>query len=63
MERFRSLTSLALVALAGCGSEETGHENVATSGSEDRKILRIAYEREIDVLNAFTSHSLLAPKL
>jgi peptide/nickel transport system substrate-binding protein len=59
MERFRSLTSLALVALAGCGSEETGHENVATSGSEDRKILRIAYEREIDVLNAFTSQNLV----
>jgi peptide/nickel transport system substrate-binding protein len=58
-ECFRSLTSLALVALAGCGSEETGRENVATSGSEDRKILRIAYEREIDVLNAFTSQNLV----
>jgi peptide/nickel transport system substrate-binding protein len=57
--RFLSLTSLALVALAGCGSEGTGGESPSTSGSEGRKILRVAYEREIDVLNAFTSQNLV----
>ncbi|MDX1403390.1 MAG: peptide ABC transporter substrate-binding protein [Woeseiaceae bacterium] len=45
--------------LGGCGPGETPHhpENVATNG--ERKILRIAYDREIDVLNAYTSQMLV----
>ena len=58
-KRFLSFASLALMALAGCGSEGTGGERPSTSGSEGRKILRVAYEREIDVLNAFTSQNLV----
>jgi peptide/nickel transport system substrate-binding protein len=47
--------------LAACGSEPGDRDGGAVSASPDggRKILRVAYEREIDVLNAFTSQNLV----
>ncbi|MCJ7628826.1 MAG: peptide ABC transporter substrate-binding protein [Longimicrobiales bacterium] len=44
---------LAFTILGACGSDETG----AADGG--RIILSVAYEREIDVLNAFTSQNLV----
>jgi peptide/nickel transport system substrate-binding protein len=43
---------------AGCGSGEST-DNSATPTMPDGNILRIAYEREIDVLNAYTSQMLV----
>jgi len=47
-----------VVSLAACGGEpaETG---TAAAGDGSRKILRVAYEREIDVLNPYTSQMLV----
>ncbi|MBM4188066.1 MAG: peptide ABC transporter substrate-binding protein [Gemmatimonadetes bacterium] len=45
----RSLTVIALGVLAACGDGP---------GAGDRRILRVAYEREIDLLNPFTSQNL-----
>lgn len=53
MTRRRAFVLVALVS-AGCGGGR--HENAADRG---RAILRIAYEREIDVLNPFTSQNLV----
>jgi len=44
--------------LAGCGGEAPG-PGIATPVDGDKKILRVAYEREIDVLNAYTSQMLV----
>jgi len=56
-------TCLWVCAVVGaCGSGETGGgTGRGTDGDTDgeRKILRVAYEREIDVLNAFTSQNLV----
>ncbi|MGE3616101.1 MAG: peptide ABC transporter substrate-binding protein [Gemmatimonadales bacterium] len=41
---------LLALALAGCGG---------ASGGDGRRILRVAYDREIDVLNPFTSQNLV----
>ncbi len=43
---------------AGCGSGEST-DNSTTPTMPGGNILRIAYEREIDVLNAFTSQMLV----
>lgn len=50
---------LLIVCLASCGPSPGG-DGLATppAGGGARKILRVAYEREIDVLNAFTSQNL-----
>ncbi len=47
-------TALAAAALCGCSSSPNG-------GAEEpgRRILRVAYDREIDVLNPFTSQNLV----
>jgi len=50
------LAACLLPALAGCGSEGGGGAGGAAAGGN---ILRIAYDREIDVLNAFTSQNLV----
>jgi len=47
-----ALGALAALALAGCGGSERAN-------SDGRRILRVAYEREIDVLNPFTSQNLV----
>ena len=56
-------TWLWVCAVVGaCGSGETGGgPGTGTDSDTDggRKILRVAYEREIDVLNAFTSQNLV----
>jgi peptide/nickel transport system substrate-binding protein len=52
MTRNRLIAVLALLMLTGCA----GGEHSSDGGG--RRILRIAYEREIDVLNAFTSQNL-----
>jgi len=61
---------LAFAILSACGPDEPGsggrddggdaaaHSGDATEGTSKR-ILRVAYEREIDVLNAFTSQNLV----
>jgi peptide/nickel transport system substrate-binding protein len=45
-----------LLAMAACGGGETRDPLASPDG---RKILRVAYEREVDVLNAFTSQMLV----
>jgi peptide/nickel transport system substrate-binding protein len=53
---------LGCVLAGACGSNETGGgAGGAAAGVQDggRKILRVAYEREVDVLNAFTSQNLV----
>lgn len=45
-----------LLALSACGG--SSDDGAATTSAAGRSILRIAYEREIDVLNAFTSQNL-----
>lgn len=47
---------LACLGLAACGGGETRDPLASADG---RKILRVAYEREVDVLNAFTSQMLV----
>jgi peptide/nickel transport system substrate-binding protein len=58
---YRLLTRLACGALAsiiaGCGDVPAPEDSAGEKS--DRKILRIAYEREIDVLNAYTSQMLV----
>ncbi len=60
--RLRAVCILACVLLAACG----GGDRAASSGdaamaavAPGRRILRVAYEREIDVLNPFTSQNLV----
>ena len=48
-----------LLALGGCGSEGDPGRGATTGNPDGRTILRVAYEREIDVLNAFTSQNLV----
>ena len=63
MRLSRAIAVAVIVSLGGCG----GAEDPRGSGSglsdqpagESRKILRVAYNREIDVLNAFTSQNLV----
>ena len=50
---------LILGIIASCSSGETPHESPAASASGGSKILRVAYEREVDVLNAYTSQMLV----
>ncbi|MEQ9401427.1 MAG: peptide ABC transporter substrate-binding protein [Longimicrobiales bacterium] len=50
------LVVAAALALAGCGG---GGDAGGSAGGPDGNILRVAYEREIDVLNAFTSQNLV----
>ncbi len=46
---------LAALALAACGGEARD----PLGSADGRRILRVAYEREVDVLNAFTSQMLV----
>jgi len=58
----RALVTLAFVAFASaCGSEPGPPGSSGGEGAQDqeRRILRVAYDREIDVLNAFTSQNLV----
>lgn len=58
----RPLAFLPLALLAGgCGSGEPGGSvgGPAAASADGRMILRIAYDREIDVLNALTSQNLV----
>jgi len=48
--------AVALVALGGCSA---GEQRDPLASADGRKILRVAYEREVDVLNAFTSQMLV----
>jgi peptide/nickel transport system substrate-binding protein len=47
---------VALLITGGCGGEDG--PAAGTSGSVGRRILRVAYDREVDVLNALTSQNL-----
>jgi peptide/nickel transport system substrate-binding protein len=51
-----ALTCLLATALGGCAGGEARDPLASTDG---RKILRVAYDREVDVLNAFTSQMLV----
>ena len=57
----RATTCLLPALLAGgCGAGDSGPPGTrSASGDGGRRILRIAYNREIDVLNAFTSQMLV----
>jgi peptide/nickel transport system substrate-binding protein len=49
----------AAILLAACGGADAGASSAGGPGDGGgRRILRVAYEREIDVLNAFTSQNL-----
>lgn len=50
---------VACLGLGACGPEGEGPGGAARGDDSGRKILRVAYEREIDVLNAFTSQNLV----
>jgi peptide/nickel transport system substrate-binding protein len=52
------LTGLAC-ALAACGGDASEGDAVRSADANGRSILRVAYEREIDVLNPFTSQNLV----
>ena len=58
-----NIATLCLALLvAACSQAPAGDQAVApgaAAGEDGRKILRVAYEREIDVLNAFTSQNLV----
>ncbi len=54
-----ALTVLAFLCLVGCGGETGAGGGARLESPDGRKILRVAYEREIDVLNAFTSQNLV----
>ena len=60
--RQRSINSIAglcvLTLCVACGDSSAPDDTGSASGNS-RKILRIAYEREIDVLNAYTSQMLV----
>lgn len=58
MHRARTLGILAagLVTLSACAG---GDARDPLASADGRKILRVAYEREVDVLNAFTSQMLV----
>ncbi len=51
------LVTLGMAGLAACGGDGGGGTTVAAG--PDGNILRLAYDREIDVLNAFTSQNLV----
>jgi len=54
-----SSAALAVLFLVGCGGgDRAADAGAAEAAGADRRILRVAYEREIDVLNAFTSQNL-----
>ena len=56
-ENIRHLAAVFLaVSVASCGGETTDNQ---ADADDPRTILRIAYEREIDVLNAYTSQNLV----
>ncbi len=51
---------LLSLLVTGCGANEPADPAASAPGVEaQKKILRIAYTREIDVLNAFTSQHLV----
>ena len=51
---------ITIVSICVCGSNESGDEKVGNASiNNKKKILRIAYNREIDVLNPFTSQNLI----
>jgi peptide/nickel transport system substrate-binding protein len=50
---------IAAILASGCGTGDQARGAPPSSSSGDRQILRIAYEREIDVLNPFTSQNLV----
>lgn len=50
------LSPVLVLAVSGCGSGDA-RDPLATA--DGRSILRVAYEREVDVLNAFTSQMLV----
>lgn len=59
MRRWQHVTAVvATLALSGCGGDGGGGGPSAAGGPEGN-ILRLAYDREIDVLNAFTSQNLV----
>jgi peptide/nickel transport system substrate-binding protein len=51
-------TLLAILIFSACTSGDAPSEEPTTSVEDGRSILRVAYEREIDVLNAYTSQML-----
>jgi peptide/nickel transport system substrate-binding protein len=50
---------LAMMSFCACSCGESPSEEPASSVEDQRSILRVAYEREIDVLNAYTSQMLV----
>ena len=54
----KRIATVLIVAAVGSGCGDTS-ETPAVTDDDGRKILRVAYEREIDVLNAYTSQMLV----
>ncbi|MGE0040940.1 MAG: peptide ABC transporter substrate-binding protein [Vicinamibacterales bacterium] len=50
---------IAAAMLAACGGGGSGDGAAPSADTGGRKVLRLAYDREIDVLNAFTSQNLV----
>ena len=48
-----------MLIFSACTSGDSPSEELTTSVEDDRSILRVAYEREIDVLNPYTSQMLV----
>ncbi|GMV05094.1 MAG: hypothetical protein AMXMBFR53_13740 [Gemmatimonadota bacterium] len=57
MTKTRLLGAAALLAVAACGGDGSGGARGVSS--DGRRILRVAYDREIDVLNPLTSQNLV----
>jgi len=53
------LISTMLLLANACGSKESPEQMGSTAPGDQKKILRVAYEREIDVLNPYTSQNLV----
>ncbi len=56
----RFAIGMVVFLISACGSNEpSDHATTVSTAEAEKKILRIAYTREIDVLNAFTSQNLV----
>src|SRR5262249_41387790 len=55
----RRLLAIPLAFVVASGAAAGAHRGPAAGARSARKILRVAYEREIDVLNPFTSQNLV----